>query len=304
MILLSDVKVFLEIVTAGSFTAAAQALRMPKSSVARQCARLEEELGCELIARTTRSLQLTEEGRTFLPHARRLLDDGIEAQNVVRKGAQSANGLLTVSAPSTFARRFLAPHLPAFRKRHPNVRVCMRLTATKVEIGVGQSDIAFRLGPLIEPNLAARSLGHIDFVLVAAPGYLAGRPEIRDPLDLAACDVLELRPPAADNRLDLFKDGKQRSLRCVPGIEMDDPEAIQFAALAGGGIAGLPHFLVADELKAGTLVRVLDGWAPAPAPLHVVYGSKAAPPLRVKAYLDFIFATVGVDRPWQSRPSA
>jgi LysR family transcriptional regulator for bpeEF and oprC len=96
----------------------------------------------------------------------------VEAQNVVRNVAKAANGLLTVSAPSTFGRYFLAPQLPAFRKQYPNVRVNLRLTAEKVEIGAGQSDLAIRLGPLIAPNLATRYLGQIDFVLVAAPAYL------------------------------------------------------------------------------------------------------------------------------------
>jgi DNA-binding transcriptional LysR family regulator len=302
--LLTDIRVFLEIVSTGSFTAAAQSLGAPKSSVARQLMRLEAEVGAQLIARTTRTVELTDEGRTFVPHARRLLDDSIEAQNVLRTHGESANGLLHVSAPSTFGRRFLAPHLPAFRSKHPNVRVALRLTSSKPEIRVGQTDIAVRLGPLVEPNLGVRPLGHIDYVLVASPAYLKGRPPLADPLDLASHDLLELNPPATDNRLDLYRNGELRSVRCVPAIEIDDPESVRAATLAGGGIATLPAFLAMNEIESGELTRVLDEWAPAPVPVHLVYGTKVAPPLRVRAYLDFLLETVGQNLPWQMTGSA
>jgi DNA-binding transcriptional LysR family regulator len=139
-------------------------------------------------------------------------------------------------------RIFLAPHLPAFRKRHPNVRISLRLTSTKAEIGVGRTDIAIRLGPLIESGLSVLRFGHIDFCLTAAPVYLKSRPILLDPLDLASHELLELRPPARDNRLDLYRGGELRSVRCVPAIEIDDPETIKTVAIAGGGIATLPLF--------------------------------------------------------------
>ncbi len=296
--------VFRQVFSTGSFTAAARALAIPKSSVARQMMRLEDELGCKLIARTTRTVALTDEGLTFLPHARRLLDNGIEAKNVLRINGDGAYGLLAVTAPSTFGQRFLAPYLPAFRKRHPNVQISLRLTSAKVEMGVGQTDIAIRLGPLVEPNLGARRLGYVDFCLVASREYLKDRPPPSDPIELTGHELLELRPPAAENRLELYRDGEMRPVRCVPAIQIDDPESVKAATLAGVGIAALPAFLVIDELKAGKLVRVLAGWAPAPAPVHILYSAKSAPPLRVQAYMDFFYETVGRNMPWQTETFA
>jgi DNA-binding transcriptional LysR family regulator len=289
--LLADVKVFVAIADAGSFTAAAQALHAPKSSVARQLQRLEDELGRTLIARTTRTLRLTDNGKAFLPHARRLIDDEIEARSVLQAGAEGASGLLTVSAPATFGRIFLAPKLPEFLRRHPKVRVYLRLTAAKVQIGVGHTDLAFRLGPLVEPGLASRSLGSIAIALVAAPGYLSARPAIHEPLDLASADFIELRPPASNHRLALFRAGVEQSLRYVPRLEMDDPDAVKSTVLAGAGVAALPRFLVEDELRRGELAQVLPEWAPAPAALHLVYASNSALPLRVRAFLDFFAGT-------------
>lgn len=300
MIQLTDVRVFLEVVNAGSFTTAARTLKLPKSSVARQMARLEEELGASLIARTTRTLELTDEGQTFLPHARRLLDDSIEASNVIRSHAEGASGLLTVTASGTFGRMFLAPHLATFRKRHPNIRIDLKLTAKKMEIGVGQADIAIRLGPIVDPNLGVQSFGRIDFCLVATPAYLKGRASITKPLDLGKHELIELRPPASDNQLELHKDGKIECVRCVPGIIIDDPDTAKVVCLAGGGIATVPTFLVAHEIHDGTLVRVLPEWSLTSAPISVVYAKQVAPPLRVRAYLEFLFATIGRTLPWEA----
>ena len=133
--------------------AAARKLGAPKSSMTRQLARLEERLGCRLIARTTRSVSLTDEGRTFLPYARRLVDDSREAVSVVQSRRGRASGLLKVSSPGAFGRRFLAPHLAAFRKRNPEVRVALELTARKVELTPEGAEIAIRLGPLVDPGL-------------------------------------------------------------------------------------------------------------------------------------------------------
>ncbi|CCE00525.1 LysR family transcriptional regulator [Bradyrhizobium sp. STM 3809] len=299
MIQLTDVRVFLEVVSAGSFTTAARTLKIPKSSVARQIARLEDDIGVMLLARTTRTLELTDQGRTFLPYARRLLDDGIEASNVIRSHREGASGLLTVTASSTFGRMFLAPHLSTFRKQHPNIRVDLKLTATKLVIGVSQADIAIRLGPIVDPNLGVQSFGRMEFCLVAAPAYMKGRPSVTKPLDLAGHELIELRPPASDNQLELHKDGKLQCVRCVPAMVIDDPDTAKVVCLMAGGIATVPTFLVANEIRDATLVRILPDWSLAPAPISVVYAKQIAPSLRVRAYLEFLASTIGKTRPWE-----
>lgn len=297
--LLADVRVFLEIAGTGSFTGAAAALRLPKSSVARQLARLEEALGRTLLARTTRRVALTEDGRAFLPYARRLIDDSIEAMHVLRGDGEGASGLLSVSAPGTFGRQFLAPLLPGFRRRYPAVRVALRLSGARARLGVGEADVALRLGAVLEPDLGVRRLGQIEFWLVAAPSYLRGRPEPREPLDLSGHELIELPTPAADNRLELVRDGEHRSVRCVPAIGIDDPEAIRAVVLAGGGIATLPAFLAWADVAAGALRRVLPDWAPPPAPISLLHTARMAPPLRVRAFVDFMAEALGRAQPWR-----
>jgi DNA-binding transcriptional LysR family regulator len=300
MIQLSDVQVFLEIVSLGSFTAAARALKTPKSSVARQMARLEQEVGCSLLERSTRAVALTEEGRDFLPYARRLLDDGLEAQNALRLKGRGASGLLTIATTGLIGRRFIAPHLPGFRVRNPNVRIALWLSAGRHEIGPGpgDADVAIRLRSGAAPDVGAQKLGDIDFSMVAAPDYLARRGSPQRPEDLADHEIIELGPAGKHNRLVLLGQQRTATVAFTPPIHIDDPEAVRVAALAGGGIAILPSFLIRDDVRNGALRLILDDWRQAPVPIHVLYRTHVAPPVRVRAYVDYLLETMGRLQPW------
>ncbi len=301
MIQLSDVQVFLEIVSAGTFTAAARALKMPKSSVARQIGRLEQEVGCVLLDRSTRVVILTEDGQNFLPHARRLLDDGIEAQNVLRTKGKGASGLLTIATTGLVGRNFIVPHLPAFRERHPNIRVALWLGQDRHQIGSGpgEADIAIRLRTIASPEIGNQKLGEIDFCIVASPEYLEGRGVPKTPEDLATHAIIELGPAGKHNRLLLNSKDRTAMIAFAPPIHIDDPEAVRIAAIAGGGIAVLPTFLVYEDVRMGVLRTVLDGWRQASVPLHVLYRTHVAPPIRVRTYVDYLLETVGKTQPWR-----
>lgn len=294
MIQLGDVRLFLEVVSAGSFSDTARRLQMPKSSVGRQIERLEAELGGALFRRNTRSVTLTEEGRTFLPHAKRLHDDGVEAGNVLRDGGRTASGLLSVSATAPFARAFLIPHLQPFLSRHPGIQLRLLLTPGRLEIGTapGQVDIAIRLRSVVGPDLANRKLGEVGFSIVASPAYLDANGMPVTPADLAGHRIIEVGPANKANQVELHRDGAVATVRYAPQLHIDDPEAVCAAAQAGIGIAVLPSFIVAPSIASGTLVRVLDGWAPAPVPIHVLYCTDLAPSMRVRAFVDFLFETI------------
>lgn len=300
MLHLPDVEVFLEIVNAGSFTGAAKTLKAPKSSVARQLARLEAALGTPLLDRSTRSVALTAQGRTFVPHARRLLDDAIEAQAALRADGKGPNGLLTIATTGLIGRRFIVPGLSAFRARNPQVRIALWLGAQQHALGSGpgEADIAVRLRTVASPEVGNRKLGEIAFAMVASPGYLAraGMPE--EPEDLAAHAILELGPAGKHNRLVLNGPDRAATVTFTPPIQIDDPEAVRLAALAGGGIAVLPRFLVADDVREGRLALLLDQWRQAPIPIHVLFRTHVTPPLRVRAYVDYLFETLGTSQPW------
>ncbi len=291
MLQLSDVRVFLAAADSASFTEAALRLRIPKSSVARQLQRLEDDLGARLFTRSTRAVALTDDGRAFLPHARRLIDDSVEAAHSLRRDA--ASGLLTITAPVTFARHFLAPHMGAFRKRFPDVRIALDLSARKLDIGLGEADVAIRLGPASGNGLGVRPLGQIAYVLVATPGYLRESPPILDPFDLAAHAMIELRPPLADHSLELASNGNTQRIRIVPAIEVNDPETARTVCLSHLGIVALPVFLAKDDLLSGALIQILPNWRIPSADVNAIYDLRHALPVRVRVCLDFLHEISG-----------
>lgn len=300
MIQLSDIRVFVEIVTRGSFSEAARRLKIPKSSVTRQIDRLETTLGASLFQRSTRSVSLTSEGHDFLPRARRLLDDGIEAENVLRSKANGASGHLSISATGPFARAFLVPYLADFKARHPQIEMALWLTPSRIEVGPddGQVDIAIRLRSSAGPDLATRKLGGIEFWIVAAPTYLAARGVPLSPDDLIEHDMVELGPPNKAHQSVLLRGKEVATVRYKPWLQMDDPEAVTLAAECGAGIAILPSFLAVQGMADGKLVRVLPDWAPSTIPINVLYRTDIAPPIRVLSYVEYLFETLGQSQPW------
>lgn len=300
MIQLSDIRVFLEIVDSGSFSAAARVLRMPKSSVARQMARLEAEIGVALLNRSTRVVALTPEGRDFVPRARRLFDDAVEAQSAIRCEGKGASGLLSVATTGLIGRRFIAPLLPDFLARHPALRINLWLGAERREIGPeeGQVDVALRLRSVGAPDLGNRKLGEIGFSIVAAPTYLARRGVPATPEALADHDIIELGPAQKHNRALLARGAESVSIVYTPRLQIDEPEGVHLAVLGAAGVAILPTFLVSADLRAGRLVELLRDWRQAPVPLHVLYRTHVSPPPRVRAFIDHLFATIGRTQPW------
>jgi DNA-binding transcriptional LysR family regulator len=301
MIQLADVQIFLEIVRTGNFSEAARALRMPKSSVARQIARLEQDVGCRLLDRSSRIVSLTPAGLNFVPHARRLFDDGIEAQNAVRTDGKGASGVLSVATTGLIGRRFVAPYLPQFLARHPAIRVNLWLGIERHEIGpdVGQVDIAIRLRSVGAPDIGNRKLGEIDFRIVASPAYVERHGQPATPAALADHRLIELGPAAKHNRLVLTRGGETATIVYAPCIQIDDPEAVRLATLVGGGVAVLPAFLVDDDIRDGRLIGLLPDWCQPPIPIHVLYRTHSSPPIRVRAFIDHLVDTIMRTRPWR-----
>ena len=295
MIHLGDVRVFLEVAATGSFSEAARRLRMPKSSVTRQVERLETALGRRLFARAARNVTLTNDGRDFIAPARRLYDNGIEAETLFRSATEGVAGRLTVSATGPFARAFLMPHLPAFLDRHPGLQVTLWLTPGRIEVGSGEGevDIAIRLRSSAGADLANRKLGEIGFRLVAATAYVAqhGAPAVPD--DLRDHRMVEIGPANKAHQIELRRGGEIATVRYAPQLHADDPEAACIAVAGGAGVAVVPDFLAEPLLASGKLMELLPGWAPSPIPVILLYRTDIVPPARVRAYVDYLFETIG-----------
>ncbi len=266
---LNELLIFTRVVQAGSFTAAARALGMPKSSVSRKVSELEDRVGARLLQRTTRKLGLTDAGRIYFDHSARIVAEVEEADRAVSRLHAAPRGLLRATLPLSFA--LLGPVIAEYLKRYPEVRVELYCTDRRVDLVEEGFDVAVRAGPLGDSSLIARGLGTIRRVLVAAPAYLRRRGRPRTPADLTRHGCLAFAADGAGGAWELRDGDRVEEVRVAPRLAVNDFELMRTAVLAGLGIAWMPAFLCADDLRAKRLERVLPGWASAEAPLHVVY---------------------------------
>ena len=282
---LSELSIFLAIVDAGSLVEAARGSRRSAVAVTRSLSALENRLGTRLIERTTRRLTLTESGKQFTGHARRLLADYDEAVRATGSGGP-LKGLLRVTAPVVFGREHVMPMVIAFQNLFPDIRIEMICSDNNLDLIEQEIDLAVRIGPLADSSLVARRVGEVRRVMVASPGYLADRGKPRNLDDLAKKDLIftALRPTAAEWRFS--EKGKERILRLIPRLVVNQVEAALLAARQGHGIARALSYQVADDLESGRLVRILPGYEPSPLPIHLLVPSVRYLPARTRAFLD------------------
>ena len=281
---LGELATFLAILDAGSLAAAGRQLRRSPPAVTRTLAALEERLGVRLLERTTRRTQPTEAGRQLAAQARAVL--AAYADTMREAGSAALRGVLHVSAPVVFGRRHVAPIVASFLRAHDGLRVDLTLADRNLDLVEDGVDIALRIGVLADSGLVARRVGEVGRVLVASPAYLAAKGTPQRPADLTRHETVfaASRPMAAEWRM---RDGpRTRVVRLSPRLVVNDIEAALAALRAGGGIGAALSYQVADDVRAGTLVRLLREYEPPPLPVHlVVPGGRFLPP-RVRAFLD------------------
>lgn len=279
---LDELSIFVAILDAGSLTGAARRLRRSPPAVTRALADLEARLGARLIERTTRRLTLTETGRRFAEDARRTL---AVYDATMRPDVEAApRGLLRITAPLIFGRRHVTPVVTGFLDAYPDMQAELSLSDRYVDMFEEEIDVALRIGPAVETLPAPRRVGEVRRIVVASPDYLATHGEPRAPAELASHDVVHVvgRPAPAEWR---FRAGKQeRVVRLTPRLTVNEIEAALVAVRAGHGVTRVLSYQVADELAAGTLVRLLRDYEPPPLPVGLVAAS-SEPPSRVRAFL-------------------
>ncbi|MER9021661.1 LysR family transcriptional regulator [Mesorhizobium sp. M0815] len=288
-----EIEVFVRVVEAGSFSAAARALRMSPSAVSKLIARLEGRLGARLIIRSTRKLRLTPEGAAFFDSGVRILADMAVAEREAAAGA-APRGRLRINSYVPFGRHRLIPLLPRFLERYPEISVDLVLTDSVIDLMEERADVAIRAGPLGESRLVARKLGQSRVVVVAAPSYLEARGTPKTPADLdrhnrmGFCFVRHVEGwPFVDAA------GKPITISIVGNTLVSDGEAMRLMALSGAGIARLARWHVEADIAAGRLLPLLEEFNPGDEELtHAVYvGQGKHLPARVRAILDFLAET-------------
>ena len=287
-----DLTLFARVVELRSFSAAARAAGTTTSAASKRLARLEERLGARLLERTTRRVVPTEAGAAFYARAARILSDVDEAENELASLGGAPRGTLRVSAPVIFGERHLAPLLPAFLAKHPELRIDLSLSDQFVNLLAERFDVALRVGPLADSALVRSRVGGYQSMVVASPAYLAraGRPET--PQDLARHNCVRYSNMTAAREWRFRGRRGEMSIPVIGSLEVNHGGAMREAVLAGLGVAKLPDFTVADALRSGELVRLLEEFELPPTGIHIVYPSGAAPLPKLEVFVAEIGAAL------------
>jgi DNA-binding transcriptional LysR family regulator len=293
---LSGIAAFVNAVEAGSFALAASRMHLSRSAVGKSIARLEARLGVRLFHRTTRSQKLTAEGEAFYERCVRALAELEEAQAALDDGRLTPSGRLRVSAPVLFGRHCIAPILLKLAEQYPALELEMSFNDRVVDLVEEGIDLAVRVGSLADnAGLVARRLGSQSMVVCASPGYLAERGKLQSIADLSDhTGITYVRSGRSIPWQLQDADRRTHEVRMTSRIRFDDMEAMLGAAAAGLGLAWLPCWLVANHLRAGVLVRVLDASLHSGLDIHAVWPRTRHMSAKVRAAVDALVSQVPV----------
>jgi DNA-binding transcriptional LysR family regulator len=279
---------FAEVAEAGSFTAAAERLGRSKAHLSKQVAQLEQALGVQLLFRTTRKLTLTDTGRLYLDYCRQLRETLLESERAVSATREEAAGTLRVTAPTSFGDAFLLDLLIDFRAAQPQLQVEVDLCTQRRDLIADGYDFAIRATRTLEDHLVARALGVIRDLPVASPTLIARHAMPQLPADLAALPAILNSHFRDDPEWVLLRGGDAQAVRVGGNFSVNHFGMIRSAAIKGLGIARLPHYLVADALADGRLVRLLPDWEFAPTPVYLVHPQRRHQPYRNRVFAEFV----------------
>ncbi|STQ89161.1 LysR family transcriptional regulator [Iodobacter fluviatilis] len=278
------------VVRHGSLTGAAQELGLNRSSVSKQLARFETQLGAKLLQRTTRKLALTELGERVWQEAQTIATALENVDAITEDYRQNVRGRLKVSCSSSLARVHLVPLLPAFNQRYPEVDLLLQLEDRFVDLTTEQVDIAIRVGHLPDSSLVARKLGELQWQLVASPGYLAEHGAPQTPADLAGHACLFYQNGLRAMNLWTFTGPKgEEQVRVKGALAMNDACALVDAAINGLGILLIDRALLSLALASGQLLPLLPEYQLAAGlPVYAVYPAREWLPAKAAAFVEFI----------------
>ena len=293
MLDLRALSIFARVAERKSFVRAARDLGITQSGVSNAIGRLEEQLGVRLLARTTRSVGLTDDGAALFERSRQILADLDEAEQVLTRARLTPSGRLRVDMPVCFGRLRVVPLLGAFRARYPQIELVASSTDRYVDLVEEGVDVAFRLGALADSSLIARRLTASRFRLVAAPAYFAKHGPPRSLDDIARHDCLVFVPRETRRPRDwrFLRNGAPVSITPSGAMSFSDAGALAAAAIAGYGLAQMRDYYTDTAIAAGELVPVLEKLKPEPDPISLVYPQARHLSPKVRVFIDFMLAS-------------
>lgn len=293
MDMLNAMRTFQQVALSGGFTSAAKQQGRAVSSVSRQVSLLEEELGKQLVIRTTRAIKLTTSGTVFLEHVQRILKDLDEAISVTSGEEEEPSGVLRVSAPSGVASELIALSVPQFLKQYPKIQIVLNVTDRQQALVEEDIDIAIRMGEQKDSSMIAALIGRSRRRVCASPDYLRkhGMPDHPSQLTDHAC--LTWRDQPGKNKWEFVSEEGETSVEVSGPLFARNTEALIDAAVAGLGIIHLPDWNFGAEIRDGRLVTILDAFdaVPMTTPVYAVYPAALYQPPKLKAFVTFLRST-------------
>jgi DNA-binding transcriptional LysR family regulator len=286
---LEGLAVFAKVVELRSFALAAKDLELSKATVSKVIARLEKKLGTRLFNRTSRRLALTDAGQRLSERAGRILAEGEAAESEAQAQSATPRGLVRLAVPMSFGLREVAPLLPAFLAKYPDVSVDLHLSDELVDLIGSGFDAALRIAALPDSSLRAKRLRDVSRYLVAAPSYLKrhGRPSHPRDLMRHAC-LCYAYLPTPDVWRFVSEAGEEVQIRPGGPLRANNADAMAPALVAGLGLAVQPDFVVDEAIAEGRLEAVMPDWSPPPIALHLVMPPGGPRPMRVEALIAFL----------------
>lgn len=288
---LNDMLYFVEVVERGGFAAAGRALGVPKSRLSRRIAELEARLGVRLLQRTTRKLSLTEVGSAYLRHCQAMRDAAQAAQDTVEQVQSVPRGTVRVSCPVTLSQTVLAPLMPRFLERYPEVRVEMMVVNRPVNVVEEGIDVALRVRASLEDSasMVVKRLDITQQILLASPQYIERMGVPQSPQDLMQHEVLSMSSFEGVAHWRLRSDtGAEVQIQPQTRYVADDLKTLKFAVLGGVGLCYLPDYMCQPEIERGELVHILPQWCFPPGIVHAVFSSRRGLTPAVRSFLDFL----------------
>jgi DNA-binding transcriptional LysR family regulator len=300
----NDLLLFARVVESGSFSKAAERVKLPKSTVSRRIAELERQLGERLLQRTTRKLSVTDFGLSVLDHARQVAEEVEGATALALHRQARPSGKLRVSMPGDFASMTLAGMLARFVREHPDIELQLDLTPRRVDLVGENYDVAIRMGELPEDSqLSARRLAVLMSSLYAAPGYLAEHGDPQTPDALLGLHGLMVLSRAGDPHPWQLRRGDDEDWQGLPArrTAANSPELLLRLARGGAGVAAVPDFFAEPYVQSGELVRVLPEWQHWAAVAWAVFPGRRLMPAKTRVFLDALTRELSVSAEIESR---
>lgn len=290
---LDELQAFAAVVDTGSITAASELLGLTVSATSRTLGRLEEKLQTTLLRRTTRRLELTEEGAAFLQRARAILASVDEAEELMAARRMRPAGRLRVDAATPFMLHVLVPLIAGFRERYPEVELELNSNEGIIDLIEKRTDVAFRIGVLKDSTLHARPVGTSQVRVLASPAYLQRHGLPAEPGQLARHALLGFTQPESLNDWPL-RDAAGNTVRIRPTLASSSGETLRHMALAGLGLVCLSDFMTREDRRSGQLVQLFAGQTlDVRQSINAVYYRNTALAARITCFVDYVVEMLG-----------